>query len=288
MTIKISKTALKLIDAAVEIDQASAQEAGKMAFFPKSLVYTTLPHRDPKVPVYLRKSNDYRLLITGDPDYGVPFGPYPRLFICWLVTEIVKTKQKRFGLGNSFAQFLKSIALGDDSRTRKGVKNQMLRMQYANIKVGKTNKHSSRVESYDFFNTSEFWWDDKVNANQMTLQESFVEVSDNFYQMALEAMPIDLRAVKALKQSPKALDVYMWLTLRLSHLQAPLDLSWRQLQEQFGEPGEELDDFRRNFRPILTKVNLIYHAARFNVSAKSIKLLPSPPHVQKVAKKESY
>jgi hypothetical protein len=299
MAMKISKAHMKCLEAAEEIDRIPAQEAGQVAFFPTSLIYTTLPCRDPKVAVYLRESNGYRLLISGDPDVGIPFGPHPRLFICWLVTEIVRTKERRFKLGNSFAQFLKSIQLPDDSKTRKSVKNQLLRMQYANIKVGKTDKHSSHVKSYDFFNESEFWWDDKINANQMTLMESFIEVSDNFYQMAINAMPIDLRAVKALKESPKALDVYMWLTLSMSRIQAPLDLSWKQLAKQFGkidgkgektdpELKKELHAFRTNFKPILDKVNLAYPQAQFKASAKGVKLLPSPVHVQKAVKKGSY
>ncbi len=281
--LKISNVQKRLLDAAEVIDRTSARKAGKVAFFPTSLVYTTLPYRNPKVIVYHRKNNGYELLITGNPDFGVPFGPHPRLFICWLVTEIVRTKEKKFTLGNSYAEFLKSVQLPADSKTRKAVKNQLMRMQYANIKVGRTDKHSSRVQSYDFFDSSEFWWN-KVDAHQMTIEKSFVEVSDNFYQIALKAMPIDLRAIKALRQSPKALDVYMWLTLRLSHLQNPLDLTWKQLKEQFGEEGEELDDFRTHFKLVLKKVNLIYHQAKFVISAKNIKLISSPAHVQKSVK----
>lgn len=287
---KISNAHKKLIDVAEEIARVPAAEAGKIAYFPVSLIYTTLPVRDPKVTVYHRKNNGYQLLITGNPDYGVPFGPHPRLFICWLVTQIKLTKEKRFPLGQCYADFLSQLQLGTDSRTRQRIKNQLLRMQYANIKIGRTDKKSSMVKSYDFFSQSVFWWDDKADAKQMTLEQSYVQVSEDFYDMALNAMPIDLRVVEKLKEAPRALDVYMWLTLRMSHLDAPIDLTWEQLYKQFGSivgadpTPAELDDFRRNFKPILRKVNVAYHEAQFKLTAKAIRLLPSPAHVQKAVK----
>ena len=48
---------------------------------------------------------------------------------------------------------------------------------------------------------------------------SVVVLSAEFYdELVAHAVPIDLRALKALKSSPLALDIYSWLTYRMSYL----------------------------------------------------------------------
>ncbi|MGH8305788.1 MAG: replication protein RepA, partial [Steroidobacteraceae bacterium] len=47
-------------------------------------------------------------------------------------------------------------------------------------------------------------------------------------------VPIDMRAMKALKRSPLALDIYFWLTYRLSYLRHARVIPWAALQLQFG------------------------------------------------------
>lgn len=47
---------------------------------------------------------------------------------------------------------------------------------------------------------------------------SKVRLSDSFFRECIaKPVPIDLRAYKALRGSPLAMDVYTWLTYRLSY-----------------------------------------------------------------------
>jgi hypothetical protein len=48
---------------------------------------------------------------------------------------------------------------------------------------------------------------------------STITLSENFYRQIVEApVPLDLRAVSALKKSPLTLDLYAWATRRVSYL----------------------------------------------------------------------
>lgn len=283
----LSNSDVKRLNQAVEIEQIPAKEANQIGYQAKALVQVTFPHYNPKTSCYRCNSGKYSLIINADPELGVPYGTYPRLIICWLVTEIVRTKQRRIGLGKCFSDFLRAIKVGVDSRTRKQVAQQMQRLFAADIQLKYNSKESWRFRRVNVAEEADLWWDHK-NPNQLTLEESFVEVSERFYEMALNApFPIDLRAVAALKKSPMALDIYMWLTLRMCHLAVPFPLSWPQLKDQFGPEYKDLDDFRSNFRRALKKVRVVYPRAKLTVTAKELTLYPSPTHVQKAVRQAS-
>ena len=60
------------------------------------------------------------------------------------------------------------------------------------------------------------WWTPR-QPDQGTLWESTVVLSERFFSEITEnPVLIDLRALRALKRSPMALDVYLWLTYRMS------------------------------------------------------------------------
>ena len=60
----------------------------------------------------------------------------------------------------------------------------------------------------DVSSSSEFWWDHK-RSDQANLWDSWIELGEKFYEaVTLSSVPVDLRALKALKRSPLALDLY--------------------------------------------------------------------------------
>ncbi len=92
-------------------------------------------------------------------------------------------------------------------------------------------------------------------------------------------MPIDLRALKALKGSPLALDIYSWLTYRMSYLRRPCLIPWEALQTQFGADYGRLRDFRRKFKGHLGDVLYVYPAARLAEQPPGLLLRPSAAHI---------
>ena len=92
-------------------------------------------------------------------------------------------------------------------------------------------------------------------------------------------MPIDLRALKALKGSPLALDIYAWLTYRMNYLREPCLIPWEALQTQFGADYGRLRDFKRKFFRHLGDVLQVYPAVRFCEQSGGLLLRPSPTHL---------
>ncbi len=117
-------------------------------------------------------------------------------------------------------------------------------------------------------------------ARQRPLWNSVVVLSTEFYEeLVAHAVPIDLHALKALKGSPLSLDIYSWLTYRMSYLRKPCLIPWDALQIQFGSNYGRLRDFKRKFLGHLADVLHVYPSARLSEQPTGLLLKPSPTHL---------
>jgi hypothetical protein len=102
-----------------------------------------------------------------------------------------------------------------------------------------------------------------------------------FQQLKQHAVPLDETAIRHIRNSSMALDVYCWLAYRLHSLSAPRSISWAALAGQFGA-GIKL---RKHFKPAFTESLLlaqaVYRDARVEVNENGLMLKPSPPPVRK-------
>jgi hypothetical protein len=97
-----------------------------------------------------------------------------------------------------------------------------------------------------------------------------------FDEILSHPVPVDLRALRG---SPLALDIYAWLTYRLSYLRRPCLVPWPALEAQFGANYGRRRDFRRRFLACLADVLLLYPRARCSQTPAGLFLKPSPPHI---------
>ena len=63
---------------------------------------------------------------------------------------------------------------------------------------------------------TEFWWNER-KPDQPMLWESKIELSEKFFHEIINhPVPIDMNTLKALKRCALGLDLYLWLTYRMS------------------------------------------------------------------------
>ena len=103
-----------------------------------------------------------------------------------------------------------------------------------------------------------------------------------FKEITRSAVPIDLRAIRQLQRSPLAIDLYVWLTYRMSYLRKPTMVPWKSLEAQFGADYTRARDFRRRVSILLEAVLCTYSTARISLTDTGLRLYPSPPHVKRV------
>jgi hypothetical protein len=89
-----------------------------------------------------------------------------------------------------------------------------------------------------------------------------------------------MRALKALRRSPLALDLYCWLTYRMSYLRKETTVPWCGLQAQFGADYSRERDFKNKFSESLRKVLTVYPAAHAAPVQSGLLIQPSRTHIR--------
>lgn len=222
-------------------------------------------------------------LIDGVPtSVGLPYGSIPRLLLAWLTTEAVRTKERRLMLGETLSEFLEEIGLERTGGPRGGIarlRTQMRRLFSASVSATHTAQDGWVTAGVRVAHQAELWWDPKHPA-QAAIWESSVTLSQEFYdEIVRRPIPVDLQALRVLKRSPLALDLYAWLTYRYSYLTKPTTIPWEALQLQFGADYAQTRQFKAKLLLALNKVHNVYPQAQVEPQITGLVLLPSRSHV---------
>lgn len=288
MTQKIinHETLDKLISETLEIEAQEAKDAGALGFMARAMVQATLPHKKGIGNEFTRTNGNFSLTLLAPSKIGLPYGSYPRLLLSWLTTEAVRTKERELVLGDSLNSFMSDLGLiptGGRWGSITRLKDQMTRLFASLVTCTYNDGQSLTFKSLNPIDSAKLWWSPK-DPEQAPLWKSTVTLGERFFEeITHHPIPIDLRALNALKKSPMALDIYMWLTYRMFYLKKPTNLKWIVLQAQFGadyahtKAGRQ--GFKRGFIYALNKVKVIYPKMKVENLDNGILLLPSKPHL---------
>lgn len=266
---------MRLVDEAERLGLLDGTN-GDLTFWPRSLLQVTLPHSDPgNVPVWGRRSGAYYLTVepghaldrSGKPQsYGFPYGSIPRLVCAYFNSQVKRTKKKRIDLGASLADFMDELGLGahltggaNGSITR--LKRQVLALANARIAFGCETAAGveMRENASPVARRYQLWWSPKADAGQQALFPSFIDLSDEFFEeMMRHGVPVNLAALKALKRSPLALDLYAWATYRNHNRKGRLAVPWTLLAAQFGAEYSSAEDFAKAAKEAFRRVQVVY------------------------------
>lgn len=283
------KNSRELIEQALMIDEQNAKDAGMLGFMARTMVQASLPYREVPGNEYIRKNGNYTLTLLSPSSVGLPYGAMPRLLIAWMGTEAVRTQSRELELGRSMRDFLNSLGLKSNGGARGSItrlKEQSRRLFRCTISCDYLDEMKEEETGFRVVDHSKtnFWWHTVRNPDQGELFDTRIVLSDGWFQeLVNHAVPIDLRALKALKKSPMAIDIYCWLTYRYSYLNANCSIPWPALQMQFGSSYPQTKqgsrDFKKNFILQLKAVKTVYPRARLDVTTDSLILRPSFTHI---------
>ena len=278
------KSAELLITQALAIEDEAARDAGTLGFMARAMVQATLPHRKVTGNEFSRTNGNYTLTILAPSAIGLPYGMIPRLLLAWLTTEAVKTQNREIELGDSLSGFMRELGMiptGGRWGSVTRLKEQTKRLFGSTISAIYEDKQGFAVVNQPLADQAVFWWDG--HPNQTGFWKSSVTLSERFFREVIDRpIPIDMRAIKALKKSPMALDIYTWLTYRVSYLKSPVNIPWQVLAQQFGSDYARLRDFKAAFLSEMKKVNTVYAGAKVDFSDTGLVVMPSLTHIPKV------
>lgn len=271
----------RFVAEALAIETDTAKDAGALGFMARAFLQATLPHRKVAGSEFARRNGRFTLSLLAPARIGLPYGSIPRLLLAWLTTEAVRTQSRELELGDTLSEFMRQLDLvptGGRWGSITRLKDQTARLFASTISASYADAEQRSEAGFRLADRSILWWD--ANPAQAGLWKSQVVLTEAFYREVVDRpVPVDMRAIRALKRSPLALDIYTWLTYRSSYTRKPTTIPWAALALQFGSDYRRVRDFREAFLQELLKVSVVYPAAKVEPTTAGLIVKPGKPHV---------
>jgi hypothetical protein len=285
----ITRITRKLIDAAASIAEVDCENP---EFLHAVLAQVSLPRNPTKERSFTRSSGAASVLIkAGDWYDGIkwvpqplPSGTRPRLVLIHACSEAVRTKSPHVEIGDSVSDFLRQLNIDTSGRGMAYFRREMIALSVCEMTFGwrgpegPEQAKASPVRKFRAWSANE--------GGQACIWPGYMELDQIFFDTLLaHAVPLDPRAITALKGSALALDTYTWLAHRLCRVRpdAGVMVSWGNLHEQFGHGYASVKKFKQKFLHALRQAKTVYPAARIEQVRGGLRLLPSPPPIARKA-----
>lgn len=214
-----SRTRNKILRFA-EALEARRDDTQQLAFSPEDFIRFGLPYKRFAGTEYERRNGGMRYRITSVPEHGVPFGQ-DRLLPIWLATAYSVCGQPENGViqFRSVRDILLAFGLPTGGSKHLALRESLLRLTHATLFVyderqrdGKASGERYIVRRYNLIDAVDLWFDKHgKQPNQYSLWQNFITLSRSFSaSLRQKVMPLDLGTVRALKNNPMALDLYIW------------------------------------------------------------------------------
>jgi len=284
---------IKLANKIDEVRQIDVFDRDEVGFASRVLVQCNLPHSDPgnDLRVWTRANgNSYLSIKPGEymkngklVCMGYPYGNIPRLILFYLCTETIQTKKRIISLGDSLSEFMRDIGLevtGGEHGTIHRFKEQLWRLLSSSISFIHDSEEIKALEHANIASKVQLWWDTKT-IDQTNPSNSYIELSESFVNGVWAfPVPIDMGIIAAIKQSSLALDLYAWLTHRVTYLEKDTRISWLSIAGQVGSEYKNIKDFKKEAKYALKKICAVWPTLKIEEVRGGIKLLkPSTPSV---------
>ena len=256
---------------------------------------TALPHKRPSdnAAIWKLETDSMTLLVEpgvrvisgGDPAHvGVPFGSIARLILIYLQSEALRTGSRDVELGGSLRAFLGRLGITVGGKTTKLVREQAERISRCRLTFHTKLQGTSVLVNQNIVDVAMFV-DDPTDVSQGTLFVETARLGEVFFQqLRKHAVPLDETAIRHIRNSSMALDVYCWLAYRLHSLSGPKSISWAALAGQFGAGIKLRKHFKPAFLESLGLAQAVYRDAKVDVVENGLVLRPSLPPVRKLPK----
>lgn len=253
----------------------------EVGYVGRLLVQATMPHSRPTTHEVHRQNGEFHLSMVAPSWVGLPYGTPPRHLLAWLTTEAVRTKSRVLELGDSYGEWLSALGINRGGHDYQRYQRAATSLFGTSITCGRFTPTGVALQGTRIARQAQLWWDPK-SPDQLALWKSTVELDEDFFRALIDRpVPVDMAALRRLGRSPLAIDLYTWLTYRMSYLRQSVTVPWEALHAQFGSEYGRARDFRTRARRALLKVAEVYPAVRVEVETEGLRLNPSPTHVQK-------
>ena len=269
------------------------------AFLHSALCAMSLPTKRPKddtLPI-VREDGKYALAINPRPvlqnvdgksvmrSLGVPYGAYPRVALIYLLSQAVMNRSRDVYLGRNFTEWMRRLGYQTVSYGPRGTANLMreqvdrlLACEWQ-IRWDGTEADDNAFAVRDVKISNEYAG--SLDRNGAFARE--IRMSEAFYSHLIDhAVPLNEVAIRELKGTPTALDLYTYLAYRLPRISSEKGqvISWDQLAKHLGNEADN-KRFRLTVRETMQIVSAVYPNANVDLSGRKVILHPSPAPLER-------
>jgi hypothetical protein len=269
------------------------------AFLHSALCAMSLPTKQPDddTKPIVREDGKYALAINPRPvlqningkpvmrSLGVPYGSYPRVALIYLLSQAVLNKSRDVYLGRNFTEWMRRLGYQTVSYGPRGSANRMreqvdrlLACEWQ-IRWDESDAADSAFAVRDVKLSNEY-------AGSLSKNGSFareIRLSEAFYSHLIDhAVPLNEVAIRELKTTPTALDLYTYLAYRLPRITEEKGqvISWDQLAKHLGNAADN-KRLRQTVRETMQLVSAVYPTANVDMSGRKVVLHPSPAPMER-------
>jgi hypothetical protein len=271
-----------------EVIETEGPSPDNLRFMPTPLAICGLPYRrlPDGVTEYERSQGKMAVVVTAgklrSPDgtrvaQPVPYGPKARLILAHLSTEALRNNSPVVETADTLSAFMRDMGFevrGGRNGTINPFKEHLRALAACRMEISAWDGKRSASVDVKPMEKVEIWFSD--NPEQKSLWPTKIEFSQQFYQqLKNHALPIDVRALRALSNSARKLDLLFWISYRITRLKDPLVLDWKPLKEQFGEGFNRDRDFRAQLVDDLASILELFPKLPIRLSDRGMEMKPA-------------
>lgn len=260
-------------------------EAPQVGFSHAVFASTVLPLRDSRARFYRKTNGRASLTLRTTPadddepggEVFLPYGPKARLLLIYAMSECRRTESGVVHIGSSFRDFCRRAGISETGQNFQALQEQLYRLSQTYVKIRHPVGQNYHDEVRAFLFKRVLLFRDADESQQALWPQELHFHDDLTASIIRHAFPVDLKALRHISHSARAIDIYLFLVHRLFRLRKPTTISWDQLLKQFAKEGAHIGSFRGRFREALKLVvERAYPEARLELGVDGLTLRESP------------
>ena len=211
----------------------------------------------------------------------LPYGAKARAALIHINTQSILTQSPKIDLGESARSFMKNLGMNvDGGRDYKLFKLQMKALAACSFKLGYFRDGVPTTVRANPIKEFQAWLTDQ-DGQPVLWPASLTLSTDYFEDLLKHAVPLDPRAIRSLVHHALAIDAYSFFARRLHSLEKPVQVTWRQFHEQFGQEYNDLKNFKKRWIEAIRQALAVYPDAKVEDVRGGLLLKPSYPPIHK-------
>ena len=210
----------------------------------------------------------------------IPAGPKARLLMAYINNQAIRNRSPEIDLGDSLREFMERSGVPIGGRNGHEIKRQVKNIAACQMILGVWGEDRAVQNRINISDGITFWLEKDLNQRTlwqptMTLASDYMAVIDN------HRVPLDFRGLVGLQASPRAMDIFVWLSYRLCRIRRgkPVKIPYAALHAIFGQGKGRVRDFKREFTTALNLAHQYYPDAHVELQSDHIICYASPSPV---------